>query len=676
MTVRWITERLGTSPWQEQLASGMSGIVDVRHLRDASGNSPIVIQEKITEALNYLKRGTPVVICCDHGISRSNAIAAAILAKDTGITLSKSLRRVIQATGENGIKIDLVDDLRKALGIRQTPMDGSKVLVLGLDGFIGRSINSIINPFSPTVKPGLDQDLINNPVLLDLAMEETAANQILFCWHPPGLDTNRAAGQMIASLRNALEVCRVRQAGLIFLSGHQVFAGYDESRQGPFSEAYIPMPAGAAGDSLYLCETLIKQYEKRHALPMLVVRTSYVYGPGDERPGILNTLVRKALSQQEIVTHCYKNGPPSVDLVHVHDLACALKTAVKKQLTGIVHITSGSPIATDELARRTVQKSRSNSKVVRIDMPGNHRMVQLESTLARTVLEWQDTIDFDTGLSELIEHTRSGALQGESMTSINEKSRQDSFPWERSKYHTDYNAVLAHYKVVSCLEHAQGNSLLDLACGDGLMTSMLAEHFETVVGVDASGPHIVEAKRRLPRARFFECLIEDFETDEKFDAVLLLDILEHVIDPVAVLRKAANFLNQGGTLIVHVPNAEAINRRLAVLMGTLTSCDELSPFDIQIAGHRRSYELGSLVSDIEDAELKVSQTGGIFYKILSTAQMDWFLKNGLWEDGGFGWGRVGKETSRDWKAEFCRASYELGKQHPEDCNIIFACATK
>jgi 2-polyprenyl-3-methyl-5-hydroxy-6-metoxy-1,4-benzoquinol methylase len=261
------------------------------------------------------------------------------------------------------------------------------------------------------------------------------------------------------------------------------------------------------------------------------------------------------------------------------------------------------------------------------------------------------------------------------MTSSDEKLRQDSYPWERSKYHTDYNAVLAHYKVVSCIEHAKGNSLLDLACGDGLMTAMFARHFERVVGVDASGAHIIEARLRLPNARFFESLIENFDFEEKFDAVFLLDILEHVIDPIAVLKKAAGFLNPDGMLIAHVPNALAINRRLAVLMGTLKACDELSPFDIQIAGHRRSYELSTLVGTMEAAGLKVRHTGGIFYKMLSTAQMDWFLKNGQWEEGGFGWGRVGEERSKDWKAEFCRACYELGKQQPTDCNIVYACAT-
>ena len=258
----------------------------------------------------------------------------------------------------------------------------------------------------------------------------------------------------------------------------------------------------------------------------------------------------------------------------------------------------------------------------------------------------------------------------------NEKRRQESFPWQRSKYHTDYNSVLAHYKVVSCLEHARGNSLLDLACGDGLMTEMFAQHFERVVGVDASAQHIAEARKRVPRARFVENLIEELDLEERFSSVFLLDVLEHVVDPVSLLRKAASFLEKDGILVAHVPNCMAVNRQIAVLMGTLKSCDELSPFDIQIAGHRRSYDISSLRSDAAAAGLQVVNSGGIFYKMLSTPQIDWFLKNGLWEEGGFGWGRVGAEKQKDWKAEFCRACYEFGKTRPEDCNIVFVCCTK
>lgn len=257
-----------------------------------------------------------------------------------------------------------------------------------------------------------------------------------------------------------------------------------------------------------------------------------------------------------------------------------------------------------------------------------------------------------------------------------EKQLQETFTWARTQVFEHYNTILGYYQAVACLEHSRGDSLLDFPCGDGALTAMLAPKFKRVVGVDASSKHLALAKVNIPNAELHEALIEDFDTEERFDTITMINILEHVVDPVAVLRKAAGFLNENGVLLVHVPNALAINRRLAVLMGTLAECEELSPFDIQVVGHRRSYSLSTLSKDIRQAGLNVGATGGVFYKMLSTPQMDWFLKNGLWEEGGFGWGRVGEEKSKDWKAEFCRASYELGKQHPEDCNIIFACATK
>ena len=261
------------------------------------------------------------------------------------------------------------------------------------------------------------------------------------------------------------------------------------------------------------------------------------------------------------------------------------------------------------------------------------------------------------------------------MNTEHEKDLQETFSWARTKMFSDYNGVLGYYQAKTCLEHARGRSLLDMPCGDGALTALLAPAFDSVVGIDASSQHLALARQNLPTAQFHEALIEEFETSQRFDTITMINILEHVVDPIEVLRKAAALLSPNGILLVHVPNANAINRRLAVLMGTLINCEELSPFDLQVVGHRRSYALASLRKDIESAGLRINATGGVFYKSLSTPQMDWFLKNGPWQEGGFGWGRVGAEK-KDWKAEFCRASYELGKQRPEDCNIIYACITR
>jgi 2-polyprenyl-3-methyl-5-hydroxy-6-metoxy-1,4-benzoquinol methylase len=262
------------------------------------------------------------------------------------------------------------------------------------------------------------------------------------------------------------------------------------------------------------------------------------------------------------------------------------------------------------------------------------------------------------------------------MTRDSEKELQETFTWARGQVFASYNTVLGHYQAQACLEHAKGTSLLDMPCGDGTLTAMLVPRFERVVGVDASSKHLALARDNIPSVQLHESLIEDFSTDERFGTITMLNVLEHVEDPELVLRHAASFLSDDGVLLVHVPNALAINRRLAVLMGTLTSCEELSPFDIEIAGHRRSYTLATLTETVAAAGLKVGATGGVFYKSMSTPQIDWFLENGAWEEGGFGWGRVGEEKSKDWKAAFCEASYELGKECPEDCNVIYVCLTK
>jgi len=265
--------------------------------------------------------------------------------------------------------------------------------------------------------------------------------------------------------------------------------------------------------------------------------------------------------------------------------------------------------------------------------------------------------------------------KGIEMNIEEEKRRQQSFLWDRFSDYSVYKSILAFFQAQSVLENAYGDSLLDLACGDGTITAILSPQFKSVVGVDASESHLIKARKKCPEAEFHDSLIETFETQERFDTITLLNVLEHVLNPISILQKAASFLKEDGILIVHVPNALAVNRTIARIMGTLVDEYELSPYDIDVAGHLRTYDKNLLIKDVENAGLKIASTGGIFYKVLSTPQIDWFLRNGLWEEGGFGWGRVGAER-KDWKFEFCKACYEYGKTRPDDCNIIYTCVKK
>ena len=103
----------------------------------------------------------------------------------------------------------------------------------------------------------------------------------------------------------------------------------------------------------------------------------------------------------------------------------------------------------------------------------------------------------------------------------------------------EYNAVLGYYQVQSCLEFARGPAVLDLPCGDGLLTALFSDHFERIVGVDASSVHLARARERVPQGEFHEALIEELELDEKFDSVSMT-LLLHCI-PGGMQHKARVF---------------------------------------------------------------------------------------------------------------------------------------
>jgi SAM-dependent methyltransferase len=84
-----------------------------------------------------------------------------------------------------------------------------------------------------------------------------------------------------------------------------------------------------------------------------------------------------------------------------------------------------------------------------------------------------------------------------------------------------------------------GQSVADLACGEGYGAAVLARSASEVVGVDAN-PEAHEHARlryRMPGLRFERSLVEDFA--EQVDAIVFLQTIEHVHEPEQLLRQFA-----------------------------------------------------------------------------------------------------------------------------------------
>ena len=400
--IRWITPTLGTSAWSTDLERGAYSVVDVRGLLDRRGNANPEILELVTEAQELLGAGQKVVICCDHGISRSNAIAAAVLARIEGIAYGSALLRVIESTGERQIKLEVADDIRAAIEARPSPtttgVDDGRVLVTGAMGFVGRYLLGTI-PSAIAIQG--EPDILANPIRLQEAVHSREVRCIVHTARPSVADANEGLGASIVVLRNILEVCGSLQVKLIFLSGHQVFAGYGSDILRA-DESHPPLPSGAVGEGFYLCERLIDLHTRRDGLRSLIVRACTLYGPGDERRHFLNTFVQRAAKGEDVEVHRYRDGAPVVEILHINDFATGLRMAIQAHMTGILHLGSGSPIDTPTLAALVCELSGTGAQVRQRNIARNVANVILDSSLARRALNWHPEISLDAGLGKLV----------------------------------------------------------------------------------------------------------------------------------------------------------------------------------------------------------------------------------------------------------------------------------
>jgi 2-polyprenyl-3-methyl-5-hydroxy-6-metoxy-1,4-benzoquinol methylase len=115
------------------------------------------------------------------------------------------------------------------------------------------------------------------------------------------------------------------------------------------------------------------------------------------------------------------------------------------------------------------------------------------------------------------------------------------------------------------LKQITGNYLqvLDIGGGTGWIPDVLKKtdkrvNFVQIVDIDPASKNTANAKGHA----YFEGTIEEFTTDKKFDLILMLNLIEHVADPLAVLQKTESLLHPGGIIVIKTPNTKSLDARL------------------------------------------------------------------------------------------------------------------
>jgi len=125
-----------------------------------------------------------------------------------------------------------------------------------------------------------------------------------------------------------------------------------------------------------------------------------------------------------------------------------------------------------------------------------------------------------------------------------------------------YNKAIHHSQQLALeqwLQLPRGTKVLDVGCGVGRWSRMLAARGAEVTGIDLSPTMISEARRRAARqgiAKQCRFLVQDLavlDAGERFDVVLSVTVLQHILDPQALraaVQRMAAHLAEGGTMIV------------------------------------------------------------------------------------------------------------------------------
>ncbi|PYS70517.1 MAG: class I SAM-dependent methyltransferase [Acidobacteria bacterium] len=226
------------------------------------------------------------------------------------------------------------------------------------------------------------------------------------------------------------------------------------------------------------------------------------------------------------------------------------------------------------------------------------------------------------------------------------------------KYAYDFDYMLRDYMMQTFQPFLTKGKALEMGCYKGEFTKTICKHFTDVTVIEGADELIDYTKQQVgDHVKFIHSTFESVELEATYDSIFLLHTLEHLDDPVLVLKRVNNWLSESGRFFLVVPNANAPSRQIAVKMGLVPYNSAVIESE-RLHGHRKTYSLDTLEHDALSGGLKVIHRGGIFFKPLASSQFDEALAANV--------------ITRDY-LEGC---YKLGMIYPDLCASIFLVCEK
>ncbi len=197
------------------------------------------------------------------------------------------------------------------------------------------------------------------------------------------------------------------------------------------------------------------------------------------------------------------------------------------------------------------------------------------------------------------------------------KSTPEQF-WDAGLYNKNYRYVSKYGEdLLNLLDPKKGQKILDLGCGTGHLTSLIASTGADVTGIDMSPEMISEAKVKYPAIKFMVEDATDFYFQDKFDSVFSNAVLHWIKDQEKVLICVFDALKKGGKFTAEFGGKHNIERVETALRSELRKSGYSTNAELDIWYYPSPGEYAVLLEEI-----------GFTVNFISYFKRDTFLEEG------------------------------------------------
>lgn len=146
-------------------------------------------------------------------------------------------------------------------------------------------------------------------------------------------------------------------------------------------------------------------------------------------------------------------------------------------------------------------------------------------------------------------------------------------------------------------------TILDVGCGSGFFLDIAKKKKWKTSGLELSPSDVAIARRG--GHQIYDDLIEKVSFNEKFSAVTLWDVFEHIVDGATYLRRLAKLLAPGGVVFMQIPNSGSLAARIlrdkCNMFHSLGHVNLYNPKTIQLIAEKNGFEIVYLKTVISEA---------------------------------------------------------------------------